>query len=107
MLQSFTTVMAAAAIAAVITVLSAPTALADAGPLVKSVEIAMTVCARRPGPDLHCVDTGFGNWHSWLITTHRLAANEGTHRQRNAGVDALMNARYREICVARFAGLSE
>ena len=48
MLKSTTAVMIAATIAAAVTVLSAPAAPADAGPLAKPAEAAMNACINQP-----------------------------------------------------------
>ena len=73
MLKSTTAVMIAAAIAAAVTVLSAPTAQVDAGPLAKPAEAAMKACVNQPWPYLHCVGTPFGNPHVRLMRSERLA----------------------------------
>jgi hypothetical protein len=73
MLKSTTAVMFAAAIAAAVTVLSAPTAQVDAGPVAKPVEVAMKACTNQPWPYLHCVGTPFGNPKVRLISTERVA----------------------------------
>jgi hypothetical protein len=73
MQKSLTAIMAAAAIAAAITLLSAPAAQVDAGPVAKPVEVAMTECANRPWPYLRCVGTEFGNQRVRLVTAERLA----------------------------------
>lgn len=75
MLKSITAIVAAAVIAAAFTVLSAPTAHVDAGPLAKAAAAPMTDCAQRPWPYLRCVGTSFGNPHIRLVTSERLAAN--------------------------------
>lgn len=73
MLKSTTAVMIAAAIAAAVTVLSAPTAPVDAGPLAKPAETALKACTQRAWPYLHCVGTEFGNPRIRLVTVERLA----------------------------------
>jgi hypothetical protein len=75
MLKSISAIAAAAAIAAIFTVMSAPVAQVDAGPLARSTEIAMNACAQRPWPYLRCVGTQFGNPHVRLVTTDKVAAN--------------------------------
>jgi hypothetical protein len=60
-----------AAIAAAITLLSAPAAKVDAGPVAKPVETAMKACANRPWPYLHCVGTQFGNPKVRLVSLDR------------------------------------
>jgi hypothetical protein len=72
MLKTTTAVMVAAAIAAAITLLSAPSAPVDAGPLAKPVEAAMNACAGQPWPYLNCVGTPFGNPRIRLVSTDRL-----------------------------------
>ena len=72
MLKSLTAVMAAAAIAAIITVMSAPSAQVDAGPVAKPAEAAMTACNQRPWPYTRCVGTEFGNPRVRLVTTDRI-----------------------------------
>ncbi len=73
MLKSTTAVMFAAAIAAAFTVLSAPIAHVDAGPLAKPAETAMKACTQRAWPYLNCVGTEFGNPRIRLVTVERLA----------------------------------
>ena len=73
MLKSTTAVMVAAAIAAAITILSAPTAPVDATPMAKPVAEAMTACAQRPWPYLRCVGTESGNQRVRLVTSERFA----------------------------------
>ena len=74
MLKTTTAVMVAAAIAAAVTVLSAPSAQVDAGPLAKPAETALKACVnQRSWPYLHCVGTPFGNPRIRLVTTDRLA----------------------------------
>jgi len=73
MLKSTTAVMIAAAIAAAFTVLSAPTAHVDAGPLAKPAETALKACTQRAWPYLNCVGTEFGNPRIRLVTVERLA----------------------------------
>ena len=72
MLKSTTAVMLAAAIAAAFTVLSAPTAHVDAGPLAQPAETALKACTQRAWPYLNCVGTEFGNPRIRLVTTDRL-----------------------------------
>jgi Spy/CpxP family protein refolding chaperone len=73
MQKTLTAIMAAAAIAAAITLLSAPAAKVDAGPVAKPVEAAMIECANRPWPYLRCVGTEFGNQRVRLVAAERLA----------------------------------
>lgn len=72
MLKSISAIVAAATIAAAFTVLSAPTAHVDAGPLAKSAAEPMLECAQRPWPYLRCVGTRYGNPKIRLVTTDRL-----------------------------------
>ena len=73
MMKSTTAVMVAAAIAAAVTILSAPTAQVDASPLPKAQAEPMTECAQRPWPYLRCVGTPYGNPHIRLVTSERIA----------------------------------
>lgn len=61
MLKSIAAITIAAAIAAVITVFSAPTADVVASPLPKPAADAITACKQRAWPYLNCVGTEFGN----------------------------------------------
>ena len=72
MFKTFTAIMVAATVAAVVTVLSAPTAQVDASPLATSESEPMNACAQRAWPYLRCVGTAFGNPHIRLVTTDRL-----------------------------------
>ena len=71
MLKSATAVMAAAFLAAVITVLSVPTAKVDARPSLKPATAA-PACSERAWPYNNCVGTSFGPAHIRLVTTDRL-----------------------------------
>ena len=73
MLKSLTAVMAAAAIAAAITLLSAPATQVDAGPVAKPVESRDDQMRQAPWPYLRCVGTEFGNQRVRLVTAERLA----------------------------------
>jgi len=73
MLKSTTAIMIAATIAAAVTVLSAPAAHVDAGPVAKPVEAAMKACVNQPWPYLHCVGTEFGNPKVRLVAAERFA----------------------------------
>jgi hypothetical protein len=68
-------IMAAAFIAAAITVLSASAAHVDASPLPVAEAAQMQACAQRPWPYLRCVGTPFGSPRVRLVSTDRLAAN--------------------------------
>jgi hypothetical protein len=72
MLKSITAVMTAAAIASAVTLLFAPSAPVDAGPLAKPAEAALKACVQQAWPYLHCVGTSFGNPRIRLVTTDRL-----------------------------------
>jgi hypothetical protein len=61
------------AIAAVITVISAPIGEVVASPLPKPAAGAITACRQRPWSYINCVATEFGKPHVRLITIdHRL-----------------------------------
>jgi hypothetical protein len=72
MLKIVSAILAAAAIAAVLTVLLAPGGTVDAGPLAKPAEAALKSCTQRPWPYLNCVGTPLGNQRIRLVTTDRL-----------------------------------
>jgi len=71
MLKTIAAVLSAAAIAAVVTLLSAPSPVV-AGPMAEPVETAMKACANQPWPYLHCVGTQFGNPKVRLVSSERL-----------------------------------
>ncbi len=73
MLKSIAAITIAAAIAAVITVFSAPAADVVASPLPKPAADAITACKQRPWPYLNCVGTEFGNPRVRLISVDRVA----------------------------------
>jgi hypothetical protein len=73
MLKTIAAILAAATIAATITLLSAPIADVVASPLPKPAADAITACKQRPWPYLNCVGTEFGNPHVRLISIERLA----------------------------------
>ncbi len=75
MLKSVAAITLAAAIAAAITILSAPAADVVAGPLPQPAADAITACKQRPWPYLNCVGTEFGNPRVRLIVTDRVAQN--------------------------------
>ena len=75
MLKTLSAILSAAAIAAVITVISMPGATVDAGPLPEKAEAALKSCVQRPWPYLNCVGTDVGNQKIRLITTERIASN--------------------------------
>ena len=70
MFKSTTAVMIAAAIAAAVTILSAPSAPVDAGPLAKPAEAALKACTQRAWPYLNCVGTEFSRIR--LVSSERL-----------------------------------
>jgi hypothetical protein len=72
MLKTTTAIITAAAIAAFVTLLSAPGPV-DAGPLAKPAEAAIKACVNQPWPYLHCVGTPFGNPRIRLVTADRFA----------------------------------
>jgi hypothetical protein len=72
MLKTTTAIMVAATIAAAFTVLSAPTAHVDAGPLAQPAEAALKACTQRAWPYLSCVGTPLGNPRIRLVSTDRL-----------------------------------
>jgi hypothetical protein len=71
-MKSATAAMIAAAIAAAVTILTAPSAPVTAGPLPHANAAAMHACSARPWPYLGCVGTRFGNPRIRLVTTDRL-----------------------------------
>jgi hypothetical protein len=71
MLKTTTAVMVAAAIAAAFTLLSAPSAPVDAGPLAKPAETVLKDCTQRAWPYLNCVGTAVGNPRVRLVSTDR------------------------------------
>jgi hypothetical protein len=71
MLKSLAAVVAAAIVAAVITLLSAPTTELVASPLSTPAVDAMTACNQQPWPYSSCVGTGFGNPKVRLIPISR------------------------------------
>jgi hypothetical protein len=73
MLKSISAIVAAAAIAGAITLLSAPAAKVDAVPVAQQIETAMRACNERPWPYLGCVGTQFGNPKIRLVTTEKFS----------------------------------
>jgi hypothetical protein len=73
MLKTIAAILAAAIIAATITVISAPITDVVASPLPKPAADAITACKQRPWPYLNCVGTEFGNPHVRLIGIDRPA----------------------------------
>ena len=74
MLKTAAAVMFSAAVAAAITLVSAPTTHVDASPLPQATAEPMRACTHRAWPYLRCVGTPFGNPHVRLVTTDRLGA---------------------------------
>jgi hypothetical protein len=72
-MKSATAAMIAAAIAAAVTILTAPSAPVTAGPLPHANAAAMHACSTRPWPYLGCVGTPYGKAHVRLVSTERLA----------------------------------
>jgi hypothetical protein len=70
MLKSIAAVLAAAAIAGVLT--SATSARLDAGPLPEAAETALKACTQAPWPYNNCVGTPIGNPNIRLITLDRV-----------------------------------
>jgi hypothetical protein len=66
-------IIAAAAIAGVITVLTGNSQRLDAGPLAEPAQSALKACTERPWPYLHCVGTPFGDPRIRLIPTEHFA----------------------------------
>ena len=60
-------VIAAAAIAAVVTVLTGSSASLDASPIAEPAQTEMKACTQQPWPYLNCVGTQFGNPRIRLI----------------------------------------
>lgn len=71
MLKPIGAVIAAGAIAGLLTLLSATNARLDAGPLAKPAEAALKACTGQPWPYLNCVGTQFGNPRIRLVSTDR------------------------------------
>lgn len=68
MLKSISAVFAAAAVAATLTLLSAPAALVTADPMPQAAADGMKSCAERPWPYLRCVGTEYGKPGVRLVT---------------------------------------
>jgi len=68
MLKTIAAILAAATIAAAITVVSAPIGDVIASPLPQPAADAITACKQRPWPYLNCVGTEFGNPRVRLIS---------------------------------------
>jgi hypothetical protein len=72
MLKTIAAILAAAIIAATITIISAPITDVVASPLPQPAADAITACKQRPWPYLNCVGTQFGNPRVRLISIERL-----------------------------------
>lgn len=72
MKKSLSAVLAAAAIAAVIALLSSPSEPVTAGPMPQAAADEMHACANRPWPYLRCVGTKYGDPKIRLVTTDKL-----------------------------------
>jgi len=72
MFKLFYAVVAAAAVAGVLTFLTSTSDRLDAGPLSASTEAVLKDCTQRPWPYLNCVGTPLGNPKVRLIATDRL-----------------------------------
>jgi len=72
MLKTTTAVMVAAAVAAAVTILSAPTTHVNASPLPAASAAPIAACAQRAWPYLRCVGTAYGNPQIRLVSTDRL-----------------------------------
>ena len=68
MLKTIAAIVAAAAIAATITVISAPIGDVVASPLPKPAADAIAACKQNPWPYVNCVGTEFGNPKIRLIS---------------------------------------
>ena len=65
-------VLAAAAIAGLLTFLTGASAPLGAGPVAVPAQEAMKACIDRPWPYLNCVGTPLGNQRIRLVTAERL-----------------------------------
>jgi hypothetical protein len=72
MVKIINAVLIAAAVAAVVSIFTAPGDEVVAGALPQQDEAALNACARRPWPYLDCVGTRFGNNRVRLVTTDQL-----------------------------------
>ena len=71
MLKTIAAILAAAIIAATITVISAPITDVIASSLPQPAADAITACKQRPWPYVNCVGTEFGNPHVRLVSIDR------------------------------------
>ena len=67
MLKFVNALIAAAAIAAIVTVLTGSSARLDASPIAEPAQSALKACTQQPWPYLNCVGTRFGNPRIRLI----------------------------------------
>ena len=74
-MKPLTAILAAAAAAAVITLVSSPSERVTADPMPQATADAMHACVERPWPYLHCVGTPFGNPRIRLVTTDHFPAH--------------------------------
>jgi hypothetical protein len=74
MLKTATAILTAAAIAALVTLLSAPSGPVGAGPQPQATETALKVCIQHSWPYLNCVGTPLGNQRIRLVTTDNLGS---------------------------------
>ena len=65
-------IIAAPAIAGVVTLLTGTSARLDAGPLSEPTQTTLKTCTQRPWPYLNCVGTPLGNPRIRLVTTDLL-----------------------------------
>jgi hypothetical protein len=72
MRNTITAVLTAAAIAALITLLTAPGNPVGAGPLPQAAETTLRACTQQAWPYLNCVGTPHGNPRIRLVTTDHL-----------------------------------
>ena len=72
MFKSISAVLAAAAVAATLTLMSAPGAFVTADPMPQAARAKMAACAERPWPYARCVGTEYGKPGVRLVTTDRL-----------------------------------
>jgi hypothetical protein len=70
-MKSLSAILAAAAAAAVFTLLAAPGEPVTADPMPQAAAEEMHACASRPWPYLRCVGTQYGNPKIRLVTTDR------------------------------------
>ena len=74
-MKPLTAILAAAAVAAIATIMSMPGEQVTAGPMPQATAEQMRACASRPWPYLRCVGTPFGNPKIRLVTTDHFPSN--------------------------------